>query len=249
MSLADVYGDLDAWEPAYLGSFLNWGYWEGIAPPYSPSDRVAASAALYRLVASAVSLGAGDVALEVGSGTGVGACLLASCGASVHGIDVVESQVAHARAAGSGVTFSCAPASAVPYPDAYFSVVYSVEALQHFPSVSEFVAEAARVLRPGGRLGVTTFFPAASASVDALGELLQSYRSGFDVVITVPDLCLTLSSAGFTDVTALSIGEHVWRQLDDWIVANGYKDHWGRNFLRAYERGLLDYHLVTAVRG
>ncbi|GLZ36368.1 methyltransferase type 11 [Lentzea sp. NBRC 105346] len=249
MNLADVYSDLDAWQPAYLGSFLNWGYWEGIAPPYTASDRIAASAALYKLVASAVSLGPSDVALEVGSGTGVGACLLASGGASVHGIDVVESQVAHAREAGSGVTFSCAPASAIPYPDSHFSVVYSVEALQHFPSAGDFVREAARVLRPGGRFGVTTFFPAASASVDALGELLQSYRSGFDVVITVSDLCSALESSGFVDVSAVSIGEHVWRQLDDWIVANGYKDHWGRNFLRAYEAGLLDYHLVTAVRG
>lgn len=246
--LAEVYRDLDAWQPAYLGSFLNWGYWRGIEPPYTADDRVLASAQLYRLVAESVCLGTEDVTLEVGSGTGAGAYLLrGEYGVGeMHGLDVVATQVEVATAAGSGVSFVQASADQMPYQDAMFDVVYSVEALQHFDNVPGFARQARRVSRAGARLGVATFFPSPTASIDELGEQLQSYRSGFDVVTTVDDLGEALEQAGFVDVAAVDIGEHVWRQLDGWIVDNGYRNHWGRSFLRAHERGLIDYHLLTA---
>lgn len=246
--LTPMYRNVDEWQPAYLGSYLNWGYWQDIEPPYTPDDRVRASAQLYRLVARSVDLRPEDAALEVGSGTGVGAKTLhTEYGvAELHGIDVVAAQIDAANAVGSAVTFVRASADEMPYEDERFDVVYSVEALQHFDNVPGFAREARRVLRPGGRLGVTTFFPAQTASAEELGELLQSYRSGFDVVTTVRDLTAALEHAGFVDVTASSIGEFVWRQLDDWITDNGYRNHWGRNFLRAHQRGLIDYHLLTA---
>lgn len=226
-----------------VGTFLNWGYWKDLQPPLTPELRGESSAALYRLVGSTLALRPGEVVLEVGCGSGAGAyALQVDFGVVVHGIDIAASQFAP----GLGVTLTCAPASAIPYPDARFDALCSVEALQHFPDVPAFVREAARVLRPGGRFCAATFFPSPDASVHSLAELLQSHRTGLDAVTTVEGLSSELVAAGFVDVQSFSIGEHVWQQLDDWIVANGYRHHWGRNFLRAYELGMLDYHVVTA---
>lgn len=44
----------------------------------------------------------------------------------------------------------------LPYGDATFDVVYSVEVLEHVESHKTFVSEAARVLKPGGWLVLTT---------------------------------------------------------------------------------------------
>ena len=250
----------DDWSPAYLGGYLNWGYWRSVPdrPEYTAADRVHASAELYRLALRAAGTGPGDVVLEVGCGTGTGA--IEMCRefqlAEMHGVDKLESQLAAAQqacaeaaVAGRGkLVFQTASADQLPYPAHQFDVVISVEALQHFPEVRGFAREASRVLKPGGRLAVTTFFPRAGAGFADLSELLWSYRTGFDVATTVEDLTSELAAAGLTGISTSCIGEHVWASLDKWIVANGYKHHWGRNFIVAYRRGLIDYHVVTAIK-
>jgi MPBQ/MSBQ methyltransferase len=260
-TLAGNYHDAkDEWSPAYLGGYLNWGYWRDVPdrPEYTPADRVHASAELYRLVLRAAGARPGDVVLEVGCGTGTGAIEMSRefQPAEMHGVDKLESQLTAARQACAQVAandrgelfFQTATADDLPYPANRFDVVISVEALQHFPEAGGFAREASRVLKPGGRLAVTTFFPSAGAGFGDLTELLWSYRTGFDVATTVDDLTAELAAAGFTGISTSCIGEHVWTGLDKWIAANGYKHHWGRNFIVAYRRGLIDYHLVTAIK-
>jgi SAM-dependent methyltransferase len=186
----------DEWSPAYLGGYLNWGYWRDVPdrPEYTPADRVHASAELYRLVLRAAGARPGDVVLEVGCGTGTGAIEMSRefQPAEMHGVDKLESQLTAARQACAQVAangrgelfFQTATADDLPYPANRFDVVISVEALQHFPEAGGFAREASRVLKPGGRLAVTTFFPSAGAGFGDLTELLWSYRTGFDVATT-----------------------------------------------------------------
>jgi hypothetical protein len=83
-------------------------------------------------------------------------------------------------------------------------------------------------------------------ATDELRNLIETIDSGIDVVAAIDSFCDDLLAAGFVDVAVESIGEHVWQGFDAWIAQTQFKDSWGRNWLKAYHRGLIDYHLVTA---
>ncbi len=67
--------------------------------------------------------------------------------------------VEHARRAVPGARFEAGNAEALPYPDAGFDVVLCPFGLLHLPAPEKAVAEAFRVLRPGGRYAFTVWCP------------------------------------------------------------------------------------------
>jgi cyclopropane fatty-acyl-phospholipid synthase-like methyltransferase len=236
--------------PAFAGGFINFGYWADIPldGELTVEHRIASQQALYDLVVDALGIGPGDRVLEVGSGHGLGARRVLSRGpALVRGVDLLPEQVARAAEANDDprAAFVQGASDDLPFPDASFDALLSVEAAQHFEDVPGFARESARVLAPGGRLAVTTFFTRTD-SVRELAGLLETFASGLDRDHRVDDVVRDLRGAGFADVTARSIGEHVWRGLDRWLELGPRPDHWDRNWLRAAERGLVDYYLVTA---
>ncbi|PSL55598.1 cyclopropane fatty-acyl-phospholipid synthase-like methyltransferase [Saccharothrix carnea] len=247
-----VYGTGDlAALPVFAGGFINFGYWAGIPldGDLTVEQRVASQEALYDLVVDALGIGPGHRVLEVGSGRGLGARrVLRRDPALVRGVDLVPEQVARAREVNDDprVAFVQGACDDLPFPDASFDALLSVEAAQHFEDVAGFARESARVLVPGGRFAVTTFFTRTRDAGDALAEVLRTFATGLDRAHLVDDVVRDLRAAGFADVTALSIGEHVWRGLDRWLELGPRPDRWDRNWLRAVERGLVDYYLVTA---
>ncbi|GHF38950.1 SAM-dependent methyltransferase [Deinococcus metalli] len=103
--------------------------------------------------------GPNDDALDVATGTGNTALALAPHVARVTGLDLAEGMLEHARARASAegqrnATFVVGSAEALPFPDASFTLVTSRHAPHHFHDLGRFLAEAHRVLTPGGRLVV-----------------------------------------------------------------------------------------------
>ncbi len=99
-------------------------------------------------------------ALDVASGPGATAMLLAQeFGAEVDGVDLGERQVADANAkaaeTGANVRFTVGDAERIPFEDGLFDAAVCECAFCTFPDKQTAAAELARVLRPGGRLGLT----------------------------------------------------------------------------------------------
>lgn len=97
--------------------------------------------------------------LDVATATGHTAVALAPHARHVTGVDLTPEMLALARTQAerrglTNVTFAEADAEALPFADASFDVVTCRIAAHHFPQVDRFSREAARVLRPGGRLVV-----------------------------------------------------------------------------------------------
>jgi SAM-dependent methyltransferase len=113
-----------------------------------------------RLVGSllaAAEVAAGTRTLDVATGPGYAAAAAADLGASVVGIDVAAAMVVLARRRRAGVDFFRAEAEALPLADGSFDAVVGNLAVLHFGRPEQAVAEFVRVLRPGGRLALTTW--------------------------------------------------------------------------------------------
>ncbi len=116
---------------------------------------------LTRRLATLLGLRPGQRVADIASGPGATARLLATeYGVLVDGVDVAAPVVARARAAADtvGLTgrvrFHLGDAEAVPLPDNSFDALISECAFCTFPDKGAAAAEFARILRPGGRVGL-----------------------------------------------------------------------------------------------
>jgi SAM-dependent methyltransferase len=110
-----------------------------------------------------VQLDPGDVLLDMACGRGgPGIWVAAHTGARLIGVDLAESAVvaADARAHAAGLiaaSFRVGAFDASGLPDASIDAAMSVDALLFAPDKAAALTEFGRVLRPGGRLVVTTW--------------------------------------------------------------------------------------------
>lgn len=97
---------------------------------------------------------AGAVLVDVGCGAGLLAPHVAGLGYRHVGVDLVRSALV--QAADHGISPVNADAGAIPLVDACADVVAAGEVLEHLPDWPAAVAEACRLLRPGGTLVLDT---------------------------------------------------------------------------------------------
>jgi len=96
----------------------------------------------------------GKRVLEIGTGLGADHQRFAEAGAKLSGIDLTERAIAHTRqrlaAFGLESDLATGDAENLPFPDNSFDLVYSWGVLHHSPDTRRAIAEAHRVLKPGG---------------------------------------------------------------------------------------------------
>jgi SAM-dependent methyltransferase len=183
---------------------------------------------LTRRLARSLHLRPGERVLDVASGPGSTAFLLADeFGVEVDGVDLGEGSVAKA-VAGAGergvadrVRFHVGDAESLPFPDASFDAVVSECAFCTFPDKPTAAAEMARVLRPGGRVGITD----VALDPERLAEELRS-MAGWVACLAdarpLEEYVAILGAAGLRTTLTESHDEalaEMIRAVDDRLVA------------------------------
>lgn len=108
--------------------------------------------------ALAFELAAGLDVLDIACGEGYGSNLLAQCAGSVVGVDVAPEAIAHAagKYRRENLRYVHGTATAVPLPNHAVDLVVSFETIEHLREHDEMLLELRRVLRPGGRLIISS---------------------------------------------------------------------------------------------
>lgn len=137
--------------------FMNYGYEEDppMALPLASSDEPHRFCIqLYHRTATQADDLSGKRVLEVGCGHGGGASYLMRSlrPASYTGLDLNPAGIAYCRKWHNlpGLEFVQGDAENLPFDDQSFDAVINVESSLHYPRFPRFLAEVARVLRPGG---------------------------------------------------------------------------------------------------
>jgi SAM-dependent methyltransferase len=103
----------------------------------------------------------GKDVLEIGCGTGVHTRMLAAAGANVAAVDLtptaVELTTKRLALAGLLADVREADAESLPFADASFDFIWSWGVIHHSSDTTRVIGEIARVLRPGGRLGLMVY--------------------------------------------------------------------------------------------
>ncbi|MEO6247169.1 MAG: class I SAM-dependent methyltransferase [Sphingomicrobium sp.] len=155
-ALSDVR---DFWNAASCGEAL-------LLPEETATGYAAQSTERYRLepyIPGFANWGAmrGKKVLEIGVGMGSDHEQFARAGADLSGIDLTPRAVDHTRRrlslAGLHSDLQVGNAEALPFAEASFDHVYSWGVLHHSPDTPKAIAEAMRVLRPGGTFAMMVY--------------------------------------------------------------------------------------------
>lgn len=139
---------------------IHYGYWDKPVKTF-PESLIR----MNEVMMMAAGIQSGDRVLDAGCGVGGSSIFLATMlGCRVTGITLSERQVEMAalnaakKKMNDIVDFKAMNYSATDFPDASFDVVWGCESICYADSKEQFIKEAYRLLKPGGRLVVADGF-------------------------------------------------------------------------------------------
>lgn len=270
MTTRDLTSPTDGLDGAQVKACCATGYSSDLVTLLLGSSYHPGGTTLTRRMLDAIGLQTGERLVDVASGIGTTSLLAAQhYGAAVDGVDLSEANVK--LSAGAAVAtdladqarFHHGDAEALPLPDGAFDAVVCECALCTFPDKTTAAQEMARVLRPGGRVGITDI----TADHDRLPPELTGIAAWVACVADarpVTEYHALLEAAGLR----VTLVEHHTDALERMIVqiaarldllkmiAQPKLEALGVNFARtapvldaardAVRDGVLDYVLITA---
>ena len=169
---ADVAGHYDELDETYRsiwGEHVHHGYWRtGRETPEQATE------ALVALVAERLALTPGQRLVDIGCGYGASAAWLAAQhGVEVTGFTLSEAQWAIAAARPGPLHFQRRDWLDNGLAAAGFDHGFAIESSEHMEDKARFFTEAARVLKPGGRLVVCAWLARTGAGRFEVRHLLE----------------------------------------------------------------------------
>lgn len=246
-----MYDEL-MFRPLYLdfyeqSEFANFGYWD--ADTTGPRQ---ACENLVRTLLDRMAEKSGTI-LDVACGKGeTTRCLLEHYAPrQITAINISERQLEAGRALVPGADFRCMDATQLDFADASFDNILCVEAAFHFDTRQEFLAEALRVLKPGGTLALSDILMTLEA------ERSRPYRTEANYLTGPEEYAELLGSLGYRNVRIDDVTERSWfpffrytvhylhekflrREIDEETL----KRHLGTNYGHVYD--LESYLIVSA---
>lgn len=193
--------------------------WDLVADGYT-AELVPAFERYARFILERLHLAAGDRLIDVACGPGTLIGLLPA-GVEAVGVDFSPAMIARLSALHPHVSALVVDGQALPLPDASFSHAVSMFGVIFFPDRAAGLAELYRVLRPGGRVALTSWPAPAPGSVlglafGALGPVFVEAVGGRPPARPLPalgspaDYTNELGAVGFVDIEVHEV-EHVLR--------------------------------------
>ena len=171
-----------------------------------------------KVLAHEAGIAESDYVLDAGCGVGGSAIWLAeNIGCKVQGITITQSQIVKANQSTQDknleekLTFTRQDFLNTNFPDAMFDVVWAVESVCHAEDKGNFIKEAYRVLKNGGRLIMSDGFLMREPSNHKERKWLNDFLEGWALLNLASKESFTksLSEAGFKNIKVTNMKKEV----------------------------------------